>query len=201
MSMTAYTLSAEQRETMCAPEDAARLRETLRLRDGATVTVRAICADDTERLRAFHSRLSLDTIVFRFFRVLPALSQDLAEHLTHIDYENRMALVATVGKGDDERIIAVVRYERIEPDVGEVAFVVEDAWQGRGIATTLLHRLARYAQGHGFSTLVAITMGSNQRMISMLRHCGFPSTGRYVDGEIEVRLDIGAAPTPAFAAS
>src|SRR6516225_534868 len=82
----------------------------LTLPDGATVQMRAIRADDTERLRAFHARLSPDTIYLRFFSVVPVLMPHMAERLTHVDYENRMALVATTGAGDDEQIVAVVRY-------------------------------------------------------------------------------------------
>lgn len=180
------------------PEDALRLTGTLRLRDGAVVGVRPLRPDDCQRIQALHSRLSFDTIVFRFFRALPRLNDDTARHLTHLDYESRMALAATLDEGADERILAVVRYERIGPETGEVAFVVEDAWQGRGIATALLHLLARYARSHGFTSLVAITMGDNVRMLEVLRHCGFPTFARYDSGEIHVTLDITADPTPIF---
>ena len=180
------------------PGAALRLTGTLRLRDGAVVGVRALRPDDRQRLQELHARLSPDTIVFRFFRALPQLNDDTARHLTHLDYDGRMALAATEGHGADERLLAVVRYERINSTTAEAAFVVEDAWQGRGIATALLHLLARYARAHGFTKLVAITMGTNARMLDVLRHCGFPTSTHYDSGEIEVRLDISADPTPEF---
>lgn len=180
------------------PEAAERLAGTLRLRDGAVVGVRALRPDDRQRLQALHGRLSFDTIVFRFFRALPRLNDETARHLSHLDYDSRMALAATLGEGDDEQLLAVVRYERIGPQSAEVAFVVEDAWQGRGIATALLHLLARYARAHGFTSLVAITMGTNARMLDVLRRCGFPATTRYDSGDIEVRLDITSDPTSDF---
>lgn len=181
------------------PDDAARLTAPLTLRDGATVIVRPIRPDDTQRLRAFHSRLSLETIRLRFFAALPVLPLEMAERLTHVDYENRMALVATAGAGDDEQLVAVVRYDRAGPTAGEVAFVVEDCWQGRGIATALLHRLAEYARARGFVELVAQTMGWNTRMHSLLRHCGFPAVSYVADGMTVVRLDISRPPAPADA--
>ncbi len=190
--------SEQQQRIAQVPEEAARMECTLTLRDGNLVRVRAIRADDTDRLRAFHSRLSIDSIIFRFFRVLPELSEELANRLTNIDYENRMALVATVEQEAEERIIAVVRYERTGAETGEVAFVVEDRWQGRGIATALLHRLADYARARGFTHLVAITMASNVRMLDVLRHCGFPCVMSYQDGDIEARLNITAPPVVAF---
>jgi hypothetical protein len=74
------------------------------------VQTRPIRADDTERLRAFHARLSPDTIYLRCFSAVPVLMPHMAERLTHVDYENRMVLVTTPGAGDDEQIVAAVRY-------------------------------------------------------------------------------------------
>ncbi|HEY7851253.1 MAG TPA: hypothetical protein VIC27_14380, partial [Ktedonobacterales bacterium] len=110
----------------------AELTEVITLRNGAAVTMRAIQPDDAQRLQAFHARLSPETIAMRYFRAAPVLYERDARRLTHLDYDNRMALVATVGAGDDERIIAVVRYERVTAAEGELAFVVEDQWQGLG---------------------------------------------------------------------
>jgi GNAT superfamily N-acetyltransferase len=199
-AQSASASAGEQRTQACrVPTEAARLTARLTLRDGSTVAMRAIHADDTERLRAFHSRLSPDTIYFRFFSLLPELMPQMAERLTHVDYENRMALVATTGAGDDEQIVAVVRYERAGPTVAEVAFVVQDEWQGRGIATALLHRLAAYARGRGIVELLALTMSANTRMHRLLRDCGFPARSSHADGLMEVRLDISQPPAPAYA--
>jgi RimJ/RimL family protein N-acetyltransferase len=107
-----------------------------------------------------------------------------------VDYEHRMALVATSGGGEAEKILGVVRYEHIRPGTAEVAFVVEDHWQGHGIATALLHRLADYARQRGYTTFVAFIMGNNTRMIEVLRNSGYPSTAHYATGEVEVDLDI-----------
>lgn len=181
------------------PPDAARLAGTLVLRDGTRVRTRPIHADDTERLCDFHAHLSRDTVIFRFFRYMPELPVRDANHFTHIDYEDRMALVATQGEGEQERILAVVRYDRIAPTSAEVAFVVADAWQGHGIASALLLQLAEYARARGIERLVAITMSSNARMLEVLRHCGFPSTTCFHSGEDEVCLDISAPPAPLLA--
>jgi GNAT superfamily N-acetyltransferase len=198
---TASGYASEQRaQAIRLPEDAARLTAPLELRDGATLTKRAIRADNTQRLRAFHAHLSLETIYLRFFTPLMELPPVMAERLTHVDYENRMALVASTGAGEDEQIVGVVRHDRTGPTVGEVAFVVADDWQGRGIATALLQRLAEYARGRGFERLVAQTMGWNSCMHSLLRHCGFPSVSYFADGLLVVTLDSSQPPEPAYAA-
>jgi len=164
----------------------------LLLPDGTTIHVRPIQPSDTDRLRAFHAHLSTDTIIMRFFHYMPELPHKMAEHFTHVDYVNRMALVATLTDEAGERLLGVVRYDRTGPQTAEVAFVVEDHWQGHGIATALLLRLARHAREQGFTILVAITMSANRRMLEVLRHCGFPCTFATVDGDIECSLDISA---------
>ncbi len=193
-SATDYTEPRQERDTSEPSASSARFRWSaeLPLLDGSTIHVRPIRPDDTERLQAFHSHLSPDTIIMRFFHLMPDLPLKMAEHFTHVDYVNRMALVATRVDAEGERFLGVVRYDRIGPTDAEVAFVVDDAWQGHGIATALLLRLARHAREQGFKTLVAITMGTNYRMIDVLKHCGFPCKFRIVDGEVECSLDITA---------
>jgi RimJ/RimL family protein N-acetyltransferase len=167
---------------------------SLELLTGERVNVRPIRPDDTDRLQAFHARLSAESVAFRFFRYLPALPRVDAERFTHVDYTDRMALLATDGPPDAERILAVVRYDRISADTAEVAFVVGDHWQGHGIATALLHRLAVYARLQGITRLLAITLAANAKMLEVLRHAGYPLSAHYCvgDGQIEVTLDISA---------
>ncbi|HEX2348772.1 MAG TPA: GNAT family protein [Ktedonobacterales bacterium] len=179
--------SAYQRAEMAA------ITQTIRLRDGEAVTMRAIRPDDAQRLQAFHARLSADTIVMRYFRVAPVLYEKDARWLTHLDYDNRMALVATTGEGADERIIAVVRYERVTASEAELAFVVEDRWQGRGISTALLVWLLAYAKARGFETMVAVTLATNVRMRAVMVHAGYPINSHYADGCLTLTLDIRQA--------
>jgi GNAT superfamily N-acetyltransferase len=175
------------------PEDALRQTHELTLRDGSVVRVRAIHADDTTRLQAFHAHLSMDSIIWRFFRSVPSLSDEQARQFTHVDYVDRMALIATRDDGAAEEILAVVRYDRLAGErEAEVAFVVQDAWQGHGLATALLHELAAYARAHGVERFLALTMGTNVRMLDVLHHCGFPCRTRYDGGDILATLDITA---------
>ena len=177
----------------CLPDDALRLTHDLTLRDGSIVRVRAIRADDTTRLQSFHAHLSMESIIWRFFRSVPSLSDEQARQFTHVDYRDRMALIATRGDSAAEEILAVVRYDRLAGErEAEVAFVVQDAWQGHGLATALLHELAAYARAHGVERFLALTMGTNVRMLDVLHHCGFPCRTRYDGGDILATLDITA---------
>jgi len=172
------------------PGEVAALGGWLTQRDGTKRRWRAIHPDDAARLQAFHLRLSHHTLVFRFYGELPVLSRELAERLSHVDYEQRMAIVVTAGEGVDEPIIAVARYEGVEPDAAEFALVVEDHLQGQGIGPQLLRILAAYARRHGFTTFIANVMYDNEHMLAMLRHIGIPAIHHLHEGRVEVRLDI-----------
>lgn len=174
------------------PADLQRMTADIDLRTGEHIRARPIRPDDTTRLQDFHARLSSDAVILRFFRFVPTLPKSDAEHFTHVDYNDRMALLATRGEGADEQILGVVRYDRISPDTAEVAFVVADQWQGRGIATALLRRLAPYARARGITHLLAITMATNEKMLDVLRHAGYPINCHYSEGEYSVTLDISA---------
>ena len=104
------------------PRDVARLEGPLELHDGHVIHVRVIRPHDDERLREFHRRLSPDAIMFRFFHMLPELPAPDAEHFTHVDYVNRMALLATTGSAAPEEILGVVRYDRTEDTTGGGGF-------------------------------------------------------------------------------
>ena len=122
---------------------------------GATVHVRPIRPDDAAQLVTFHQGLSSRSVYRRFFSVHPTLSDAEVERFTCVDYVDRLALVAEV----DGQIVAVARYDRSpgSPEA-EVAFVVADVFQHRGIATMMLELLAYAAWRSGITTFVASTL-------------------------------------------
>ena len=138
------------------------------LRDGSTVRVRPIRADDKPQMREFLEALSPESIGFRFFGA-PSLTWVMRWSLD-VDYADRFALVAVSG----ESIIAHAAYIRTRDDRAEVAFLVADAWQGHGIATILLAHLASIAQMHDITTFTAEVLPHNHRMIDVFRQSGFP---------------------------
>ncbi|MGC1512586.1 MAG: GNAT family N-acetyltransferase [Acidimicrobiales bacterium] len=159
--------------------------------DGGTVFVRPITPEDADRLVDLHQRLSAETIHYRFFSPRPRLSARDVERFTVVDHDDRVALVAMLG--DD--MIAVARYDRLPgTDEAEVAFVVEDTHQGRGLGTLLLEHLAAAARERGISRFVAETLPDNQPMIGVFRSAGWAVRTRFEDGLVVVEFPIETTP-------
>lgn len=156
------------------------------LADGGTAHVRPIKPEDADRLRAFYSRLSDESIYFRFFGPRPRLSDREVEWFTNVDYVSRVALIATIGPD----MVAVIRYDRIGPGEAEVAFLVEDAHQGRGMASVLLEHLAATARERGIQRFVADVLPANMKMMGVLRQAGYTAESRFADGVVRMTLDL-----------
>ncbi len=157
------------------------------LRDGVTCHVRPIRPDDAAQLVAFHSRLSPQTIYLRYFAPHPRLSARDVERFTHVDYDDRLALVAV----KDDAIIGVGRYDRVADGAAEVAFVVEDAYQDLGLGTIFLERLAQAARERGIERFVADVLPRNARMLDVFAHAGYAVDRTLKDGYVTASIDIG----------
>jgi acetyl coenzyme A synthetase (ADP forming)-like protein len=158
------------------------------LADGGTVHIRPITPDDGPALVAFHERLSDQSVYLRFFTFHPHLTSAEVERFTNVDRVDRMALIATLRN----QIVAVARYDRTVDDreAAEVAFVVDDRHQGRGLGTLLLEHLAAYARTRGIRRFFADTLPQNLAMQGVFRNTGFDEDARFDDGVIRVRLEI-----------
>jgi RimJ/RimL family protein N-acetyltransferase len=158
------------------------------LRDGAVVTIREIQPSDADALIRFHERLSADSIRMRYFSAHPHLSQIEAVRLTTVDHHDRQAYVVEVAG----EIVGVGRYERSGTSSGdaEVAFIVADDWQGRGLGPRLLARLVEHARACGFTRLVASTLAHNRPMLSVFQHAGLPIQKERDSGVVDVALRL-----------
>ncbi|MEO8107826.1 MAG: GNAT family N-acetyltransferase [Actinomycetes bacterium] len=156
------------------------------LRDGGTCHLRPIRPDDAAGLVALHGRLSPQTVYFRFFAPYPRLSDRDVERFTSVDYRDRVALAATIG----DAIIGVVRYDRVAPQEAEVAFVIEDEQQGRGLGTIFLEHIAQAARECGVRRFVAEVLPENARMLEIFEHAGYVAEASRDEGFIALSFDI-----------
>jgi RimJ/RimL family protein N-acetyltransferase len=126
------------------------------------VTIREIRADDGERLRAAHARLSAEAQYRRFLAPKPALSEADARYLVEVDGCGHFALVATL-VDDPETIIAVARFVRLaeDPTAAEFAIVVGDPYHGQGLGTEILEDLIEAARERGVQSFRASVLAGN----------------------------------------
>jgi acyl-CoA synthetase (NDP forming)/RimJ/RimL family protein N-acetyltransferase len=182
------------------------------LSDGRSARLRAIRPSDAPLLRSFGARLSRETVYFRFFAPRREIGDEEISHLVTVDYQDRLALVAIV----DGELVAVARYDRLptgaeEPlaastapttavpqtrgaGEAEVAFVVRDDHQGRGLGTVMLEHLASAAVARGIGRFVADVLTDNHRMIGVFRSAGFDEQVLVDAGVIRVTLELAAQP-------
>ncbi|MFI8006592.1 GNAT family N-acetyltransferase [Streptomyces sp. NPDC086010] len=165
------------------------------LRDGGTACIRPITTDDAERLVSFYEQVSDESKYYRFFAPYPRLSARDVHRFTHHDYVDRVGLAVTVG-GD---FIATVRFDRIDErglpasapaDEAEVAFLVQDAHQGRGVASALLEHIAAVARERGIRRFAAEVLPANNKMIKVFRDAGFTQQRSFEDGSVHLTLDL-----------
>lgn len=157
------------------------------LRDGTAVHVRPIRPEDEAALVAFHSRLSPQTIYRRFFSPRPVLPPKDVHRFTNVDYRHRMALIALI----NGEMAGVARYDgKPGTDEAEVAFVIEDRHQGRGLGSLLLEHLAAAARERGVKTFFAETMADNRAMLGVFRDAGFDARRSFQDGLVHLEFPI-----------
>jgi GNAT superfamily N-acetyltransferase len=165
--------------------------EALELPDGTRLAVRALERKDKDALREGIEHLSPDSRYLRFFSALNTVSAAQLGYLTTLDHQRHEALVAIVPSTDEG--IALARYvvEAQEPITAEVAVTVNDAWQGRGVGTALLHRLADYAHTRGVARFSALILPENAPMLRLIESIG-PTVSREVaDGTVRIVVGVG----------
>ncbi|MER5260203.1 GNAT family N-acetyltransferase [Streptomyces sp. NPDC002855] len=165
------------------------------LRDGGTARIRPITAEDAERLVSFYEQVSDESKYYRFFAPYPRLSAKDVHRFTHHDQVDRVGLAATVGG----EFIATVRFDRIDSrgmsasapaDEAEVAFLVQDAHQGRGVASTLLEHIAAVARERGIRRFVAEVLPANTKMIKVFTDAGYQQQRSFEDGVVRLEFDL-----------
>ncbi|MFE6093714.1 GNAT family N-acetyltransferase [Streptomyces massasporeus] len=165
------------------------------LRDGGTARIRPITVDDADRLVSFYEQVSEESKYYRFFAPYPRLSAKDVHRFTHHDFVDRVGLAATVGG----EFIATVRYDRIgadgtpasaPADEAEVAFLVQDAHQGRGVASALLEHIGAVARERGIRRFAAEVLPANTKMIKVFTDAGYTQKRSFEDGVVRLEFDL-----------
>jgi acyl-CoA synthetase (NDP forming)/GNAT superfamily N-acetyltransferase len=161
------------------------------LRDGRTAHIRPIEPADTDLLVEFYGRVSDESKYFRFFTPMPRLSDKDIVRFTRVDHVDRVAFIVLLGG----RMIAVGRYDVVRPAEAEVAFLVEDEHQGRGIAQLLLEHLAQAGRERGVERFTAEVLPDNRKMINTFRDAGYRVASAYDEGVMTLEFPIDPTDT------
>jgi GNAT superfamily N-acetyltransferase len=175
-----------------SPEALRRYTAHDRLLDGHDLLVRAICPDDKRALEDGLHRLTPESAYFRFFRPKHDLSPQELVYFTEVDFEHHVALVAVVA--ETQLVVGVGRYIVGDSEAvraAEIAFAVDDAYHGLGIATILLRHLTDIARAAGISHFHASVLSQNHKMLDVFSHSGLPQERAVEEGVVEVRLLLG----------
>jgi len=168
------------------------------LKHGLAVTVRDLRADDRERVARAVRLLDRESVYTRLFSYRSELTEAGLDRIMRVDPANEIALVVTTRSGDDEIVIGscrcIVTGSHEGGRIAEIAFVVEEDYQGLGIASRLLRHLARLAPRIGVSTFEADVLAENGSMLAVFARSGLPMTRRSEGGIVHVTL---ALPRPA----
>ncbi|WP_409187588.1 GNAT family N-acetyltransferase [Bradyrhizobium sp. RDM4] len=147
-------------------------------------------ADETAVLDAL-GQTSKQSLQRRFFGIKRQFSDKERAFFMNVDFMNHVALVCEVGQPERTMIVGGARYVVFEPGRAELAFVVIDAWQGRGIGSILMRQLREIASNAGLRELTAEVLPGNKSMLAVLGKCGFRPAGNRDPQNIRLALHLG----------
>jgi acyl-CoA hydrolase/GNAT superfamily N-acetyltransferase len=168
------------------------LEETLRLEDGTELLVRPIRPSDEDFIKSMFYAFSEQTKYLRYHGTLKSLPHNKLQVFCNVDYDTEMALVVVRGKGGREEIIAVGRY-MTDPAkrAAEMAFVVSDNWQRKGIGSHLFRRLIEIGKQTGIRQFNADVLPENSGMLKIFHRSGLNTETTTEEGVVRVNMSVG----------
>ncbi len=165
------------------------------LRDGRSVTIRAIRADDAEGMQAAVVRLSEDSRTTRFMAPLKELSPAMLERAVRPAPGRDLALVAVAGDAAGDTIVGGARYIGAANGSSEFAVTIADEWQGVGLGSRLMRELIRDARARGLQRMEGYVLATNTPMLDLVRRLGFEVAASDEGPTVKlVRLGLAARP-------
>lgn len=160
------------------------------LRDGRSVEIRALKPADRSALEAAIDRTSPQSLHRRFFTVRTVFTEEQTNYFVEVDFKKHVALVAVLDEGGGPSIVGGGRYILISSDTAEVAFMITDAYQGKGIGSLLLRHLIAMAREAGLRRLIAEVLPENTPMLKIFERCGLSISVARDPGVVHVTLDL-----------
>jgi RimJ/RimL family protein N-acetyltransferase len=166
---------------------------TTTLKNGLPATIRALRPDDRERMAKAVGGLDAESIYTRLFSHRKELTETGLDRIMRVDPRSEVVIVTTTGSGADEAIIGSARYV-VTADApvrkAEIAFTVEEDYQGQGIAGRLLQALATVARDRGIAVFEADVLSENPSMLRVFERTGWPLRKRSEAGVAHLELTL-----------
>lgn len=157
---------------MTEPMEPRRYSAIETLRDGRQIEIRAQTPADVAELRAAMGRMSDESVYRRFFQPKRHFSEREVAFYLNVDFVTHVALVAAVSEGGQSKVVGGARYVVERPGAAELAFAVEDAFQGCGIGPMLLRHLCALGRNAGISEFYAEVLSQNMPMLKVFEKSG-----------------------------
>ena len=148
------------------------------LREGSQIEIRALRPEDEADMLAAIGKTSAQSLQRRFFVMKRHFSDKERAFFMDIDFKNHVAIVALAEEAGRKVVIGGGRYIVVEPGRAEMAFVVIDTWQGRGVGSVLMRHLVKIASDAGVKQLTAEVLPENKAMIKVFGKFGFSPAQR-----------------------
>ncbi|MFP4037520.1 MAG: GNAT family N-acetyltransferase [Desulfobacteraceae bacterium] len=158
-------------------------------KDDLIVRFRPIRASDVDEMRRLFYRFSDESVYYRYFSPVKTMPHKKMQDYVNIDYRSTMSIVGLVGEPGEGRIIAEGRYVLgKESPYADVAFVVDDAYKGKGIATFVFHYLIKTAKERGIKGFTADVLASNKAMLKVFEKSSYPVKAVVESGVYELTI-------------
>ena len=173
--------------------DATSFETTVTLKNGLPVTIRHLRPEDRDAVARAAASLDAETIYTRLFSYRPVTAAAI-DRIMHVDPEHDVALVVVIGTPPAHQVIGSCRLVGLEPEKGrhraEVAFTVEEDYQGLGIARRLLGCLIEIARARNIDELEADVLAGNRSMLRVFEHSGLPMRTRREGNSVHLNLSL-----------
>jgi acyl-CoA hydrolase/RimJ/RimL family protein N-acetyltransferase len=174
----------------------ADVRCTQTFKDGLKVRFRAIRPSDVDGMRRLFYRFSDESVYYRYFSPVKTMPHAKMQEYVNVDYRGTMSMVGLVGEPGEGRVIAEARYVQIPGGpVADVAFVVDEAYQGKGISTFMFLNLIRIAKDRGIECFKADVLATNKGMLKVFEKAPFPITAVLDAGAYELSIPFSGDPS------
>ena len=164
------------------------------LKDGLEIKVRPIKPSDEDKMRRLFYNFSDESKYFRYFAPKPVMPHKEMQTYVSIDYDKVLSVVAVAEKGRNERIIAEARYAYDKSaEAYEVAFIVDEDFQGKGVAAFLFKYLVKIARDRGIQCFIAYVLPRNEAMLKVFEKSKLPVRKSYENDSLALRFDLTQA--------